>query len=138
MREEAAPTVQAGEGQNLDSYADDLLKRFANPALKHRLAQIAMDGSQKIPQRWLSVLQQGPTRTRGLLTGIAAWLNHIEQGDDLNDPLADDLRKAVVGNSTRMAMAALFGGEGILRSSWRPTDEDIGLIVSVREKLDTN
>jgi mannitol-1-phosphate/altronate dehydrogenase len=29
------------------------LERFANPALKHRTWQIAMDGSQKLPQRML-------------------------------------------------------------------------------------
>ncbi|MGQ3122008.1 MAG: mannitol dehydrogenase family protein, partial [Aliihoeflea sp.] len=49
LREEAAPTIDAAPGQDLAAYADALLDRFANPALNHRLIQIAMDGSQKIP-----------------------------------------------------------------------------------------
>ena len=56
MREEAAPSLDAAPGQDLNAYADALLDRFTNPALNHRLAQIAMDGSQKIPQRWLETL----------------------------------------------------------------------------------
>jgi fructuronate reductase len=49
MSEEAAPTIHAGPDQDLAAYAAALLERFANPALNHRLIQIAMDGSQKIP-----------------------------------------------------------------------------------------
>src|SRR3546814_17662257 len=52
MREEAAPTIDVAPGQDLAAYANALLDRFANPALDHRLIQIAMDGSQTIPQRW--------------------------------------------------------------------------------------
>jgi fructuronate reductase len=48
--------MTAAPGQNLTAYADALIARFANPALEHRLIQIAMDDSQKIPQRWLETL----------------------------------------------------------------------------------
>ena len=54
MLEEAAPTLEMPEGIDLEAYADSLLARFANDSLRHRLQQIAMDGSQKLPQRWLS------------------------------------------------------------------------------------
>src|SRR3546814_7536564 len=54
MLGEAAPTIDVAPGQDLAAYANALLDRFANPALDHRLIQIAMDGSQKIPQRWRS------------------------------------------------------------------------------------
>ncbi|RZM05539.1 MAG: mannitol dehydrogenase family protein, partial [Sphingomonas sp.] len=53
MRDEAAASLAPAAGQDLDAYADALLARFRNAALPHRLAQIATDGSQKIPQRWL-------------------------------------------------------------------------------------
>src|SRR3546814_12487965 len=56
MRDEAAPTITAAPGQDLSAYADALLDRFANPAPDHRLIQIAVDGSQKIPQRWPGTL----------------------------------------------------------------------------------
>src|SRR5690606_14448544 len=56
MREEAATSFTPAPGQDLAVYADALMERFDNRALAHRLAQIAMDGSQKIPQRWLATL----------------------------------------------------------------------------------
>ena len=58
MLEIAAPLVD-GLPKNIstDDYANKLLHRFANPHLKHRTEQIAMDGSKKIPQRWLGSLE---------------------------------------------------------------------------------
>ncbi len=53
MLDEAAPTLAMPEGTDLTAYAEQLLARFANDSLRHRLQQIAMDGSQKLPQRWL-------------------------------------------------------------------------------------
>ena len=54
MLDEAAPTLDMPANIDLAEYADSLLKRFANDSLRHRLQQIAMDGSQKLPQRWLA------------------------------------------------------------------------------------
>ena len=51
MAEEAAPTLDMPAGIDLSVYAHDLKARFANDSLQHRLRQIAMDGSQKLPQR---------------------------------------------------------------------------------------
>ena len=62
MRQEAAASLTPAPGQDLQAYAADLLARFANPSLHHRLAQIAMDGSQKIPQRWLETLAHHSSR----------------------------------------------------------------------------
>ncbi|MGJ3626697.1 hypothetical protein AB5I41_07250 [Sphingomonas sp. MMS24-JH45] len=66
-----AEPVERAPAQDLDAYADALLARFANPALPHRLAQIAMDGSQKIGPRWLEPLainraagRRSPRRSR--------------------------------------------------------------------------
>ncbi|QPL44844.1 mannitol dehydrogenase family protein [Halomonas sp. A40-4] len=97
MLEEAAPTLEMPEGIDLDAYADSLLARFANDSLRHRLHQIAMDGSQKLPQRWLSaalkragVGQSSPC----VALGMAAWIRYTS-GEDLmgnrhpvDDPLA--------------------------------------------------
>ena len=48
---EAIPTLASDAGLRPWAYTEDLTKRFDNPALKHRTAQIANDGSQKLPQR---------------------------------------------------------------------------------------
>jgi len=120
MREEAVPTIDAAPGQDLAAYADALLDRFANPALNHRLIQIAMDGSQKIPQRWLETLawhQERGARCPSLETAIAAWIAFLRSGNPIDDPLADRLREAAAGPD---AMAKLFGDGGLIASNWRP------------------
>lgn len=98
MLEEAAPTVSRARGQDLHVYADRLLERFANPALKHRLAQIAMDGTEKLPQRWLETLRWHSARGEScptILAGLHAWRWHVEDGRFLDDPRADFLRSAL-------------------------------------------
>lgn len=120
MRKEAAPTIDVAPGQDLAAYADALLGRFANPALDHRLIQIAMDGSQKIPQRWLETLawhQARGQRCPSLETAVAAWIAFLRSGHPVDDPLADQLREAAAAPD---AMARLFGDGGLIASGWRP------------------
>ena len=58
MLEIAAPLVEGlPQEVSTSTYADKLLHRFANPHLKHKTEQITMDGSKKIPQRWLGSLE---------------------------------------------------------------------------------
>ena len=120
MREEAAPTIDAAPTQDLGAYADALLGRFANPALHHRLIQIAMDGSQKIPQRWLETLawhQERGQSCPSLETAIAAWIAFLRSDHPIDDPLADRLREAAAGPD---ALERLFGDGGLIASDWRP------------------
>jgi fructuronate reductase len=100
MTEEVMPTLPMPRAE-LETYRDRLLERFANPALKHRTWQIAMDGTQKLPQRLLGTIRdrlaagQGITR---LALGVAGWMRYVtgidEQGGaiDVKDPLAARLR----------------------------------------------
>lgn len=120
MREEAAPTIDAAPGQDLSAYADALLDRFANPALHHRLIQIAMDGSQKLPQRWLETLawhQKRGRRCPSLEAAIAAWIAFLRSEHPVDDPLADPLREAAAAPD---AMQRLFGEGGLIASDWHP------------------
>ena len=128
MREEAALTITAGTDQDLGEYADALVARFANPALNHQLIQIAMDGSQKIPQRWLETLaahQQDGRQCPAILTALAAWLRHV-RGDrrKVEDPMAEQLQAASEGAGTEGIVEALFGPDGLLASRWQPTPAD--------------
>jgi fructuronate reductase len=82
MAEEAAPTLDMPAGIDLSVYGRDLLARFANDSLQHRLRQIAMDGSQKLPQRWLLGAEQLLDQGRGIdctALGIAAWIHYCTQ-----------------------------------------------------------
>lgn len=107
------------------------MHRFRNPALDHRLAQIAMDGSQKLPQRWLETLairQQTEQQCPAILRAIAAWIGHIRgQNGLVEDPLAADLLAAA---TSAQPVLALFGKQGVLASSWKPSPSDIALIMS--------
>lgn len=76
-------------------YSDRLLKRFANPALNHRTAQIAGDASQKVPQRVLAPLAEliaDKQDHHALVFAVAAWIRSCadksESGASLprNDP----------------------------------------------------
>ena len=96
---EIRQVLVAPQGVDTAEYVQSLKQRYTNPAIKHRTAQIAMDGSQKLPQRLLSTLRDriaaglsSPT----LATAIAAWMHFAVKtahtpGDKLNDPLSDDI-----------------------------------------------
>lgn len=127
--EEAATSFAPDPGQDLNTYAQALLARFTNPVLNHRLSQIAMDGSQKIPQRWLATL--AAQQSRGLqcpaiLAAIAAWLRHLR--GKVDDPRADELGKIVRGNDIRQAACAIFGPAGVLANEWCPTASDLAVL----------
>jgi fructuronate reductase len=124
MRREAATSFAPAAEQDLERYADALIARFANPALKHRLAQIAMDGSQKIPQRWLAGLAVHQARgelCEAILTALAAWLRHVRGGPLVNDPLASELAAAWRENGASGIVPAVFGSSGLIASPWRPS-----------------
>jgi len=106
MQGEIEPTLGELPGLDLGAYRAQLIERFANPALAHRTLQIAMDGSQKLPQRLLGTvrdrLAQGAPIDR-LALGIAAWLTHLRGHDDeghsvpLDDPQATALHTLYAG-----------------------------------------
>jgi fructuronate reductase len=97
------PTLQPPPGLSIDGYGRSVLDRFANPALGHRTLQVAMDGTQKLPQRLLGTIADrraaGATPQYAALV-LAAWMRFVRgYADDgsplpLDDPLADRLRAA--------------------------------------------
>ncbi|OYU03276.1 MAG: mannitol dehydrogenase [Sphingomonadaceae bacterium PASS1] len=129
MRDEAATSLERAPGQDLNAYADALIARFQNPALNHRLIQIAMDGSQKIPQRWLATLasqQAKGKRCPAILTAISGWLCHI-RGDNgfVDDPLAEVLNATWTQAGVHGISAALFSAGGIMASGWVPSEAEL-------------
>ncbi len=103
LMQEIATTLHLPSTVDLAAYRRALLARFANPALHHRTAQIAMDGSQKLPQRLfapaLERVAAGQPISR-IALGVAAWLRFLQgRGDDgaalhVDDPKADTLTRA--------------------------------------------
>lgn len=125
MLDEQAPTLSMPEGTDLKAYAQLLIERFSNPSLKHRTWQIAMDGSQKLPQRLLDPvrlhLAQGHSY-RYLAMGIAGWMRYVggldEKGNaiDVVDPLVSQyqaIHREYTEPADRvrqlMSLSAIFG-----------------------------
>ncbi|MEG5549520.1 fructuronate reductase [Enterobacter wuhouensis] len=103
MLDEQAPTLRITD-VDLTAYADSLIERFANPALQHRTWQIAMDGSQKLPQRMLDGIRVHLERQSAwplLALGVAGWIRYVsgtdERGNDIDvrDPLSGKIRAIV-------------------------------------------
>lgn len=101
MRESIAPATALPEGLDAGSYIDAILERFRNPAIRHRLAQIAWDGSQKLPVRLLGTIADTLAAGRPverLCLPMAGWLvfarRQAARGEPLVDPLADALAAA--------------------------------------------
>jgi fructuronate reductase len=92
--DEAAGPLPFPEAE-VAAYRAALLDRFANPRMHHRLAQIADDGSQKLPIRVLPTLRQ--ERAAGRLPPaatriLAAWLCHLRgAGVPVRDARAGEL-----------------------------------------------
>lgn len=114
---EAAPTLRLPPGVDVAGYQAALLERFANPAIQHKTWQIAMDGSQKLPQRLLASVRDNLAAGRPvthLALAVAAWMRYAggvdEEGAaiDVRDPLAAKFR-AVSGNDAETRARAFFG-----------------------------
>jgi fructuronate reductase len=85
---------------DLQAYAGEILERFRNPAIGHRLAQIAWDGSQKLPYRLLDTIADARAAGRPierLAVPVAAWMLFVERraraGAEIVDPLAERLAR---------------------------------------------
>lgn len=110
MLEEVAPLLETPEGVDFKQYVESLLKRFQNPYLPHELRQIAMDGSQKISQRWLPSLieaQKRGTSREILLKAVKAWLEFCFRNEKLDDPLNDKIQQIPRDEKWRERMLAL-------------------------------
>lgn len=115
LMDEAAHTLPPEVRDQADDYAKALLTRFDNPHMNHRLRQIAMDGSQKIPIRILDTLADRGTRPSPALdAAIAAWVGFVRQevaaGRTLDDPAAEALVAACGRDNPDRSLRALVNG----------------------------
>jgi fructuronate reductase len=144
LHDELEPTLPPLAGWDREAYRAALLQRWRNPALAHRCQQIAMDGSQKIPQRWIAPLAErlatGQPVAR-LVLGVAAWCHYLRGVDEtgrayaIDDPLADELcalQRRAMHEADARAQARLFIG---LRAVFGPLTGHEGLAAAVAEPL---
>ena len=127
MRENLLQTVRAPGGFDGAAYCADLLNRFENPSLAHRTQQIAMDGTQKVPVRWLPALRESllaGAELPQLEQALALWLHYLCAGQDesgrtlvISDPGAGDLAARMRGaGDAAGAVAAAFEHKAVFGS----------------------
>ena len=100
---EAGPSLSGVPEDVWQSNSAAILRRFSNDSLAHKTNQIAMDGSQKIPQRWLNGtlirLEQGaPCPCTAL--GLAGWVYHMRERDENGQafPMRDPWRESLLAD----------------------------------------
>lgn len=98
----AAATLPPVPGIDLDAYRVELLARFANSAIAHRTYQIAMDGTEKLPQRITAPMAESDT-PEAFAFAIAAWMRYCvgrtESGETyaLRDPREAQITAVLAG-----------------------------------------
>ncbi|HET9105849.1 MAG TPA: mannitol dehydrogenase family protein [Steroidobacteraceae bacterium] len=111
MAEDIEPTLTALPSGVLAAYRRSVLDRFANPAMRHQLAQIAWDGSRKLPIRIFGTLADALRANRPaarLSVPVAAWMHFVRMRARENvaiiDPLAAELAalgRQLTGDASR-------------------------------------
>ncbi|MEQ8391061.1 MAG: mannitol dehydrogenase family protein [Thalassospira sp.] len=104
----AAATMPPLDGIDFSDYGADLVARFGNREIAHETNQIAMDGTEKLPQRIFAPacdLPPGSKRLGTFALCFAAWLavmrqrinstNANELVQQLDDPRADEIIEAL-------------------------------------------
>ncbi|OCW96348.1 mannitol dehydrogenase family protein [Alishewanella sp. HH-ZS] len=126
VQQEIMPSFTAPAELDIQQYSQAIFARFENPAIRHLLAQIAWDGSQKMPMRILPVIRDNLAAGRSiskLSFCLAAWFlfirRRLAEGQPLVDPLASSLTAAASvcsGNAAHdvaqfLSIEAVFGHE---------------------------
>lgn len=120
LMREAETTLGPVPGTDLAAYQTQLIERFGNPANGHRCAQIAMDGSQKVPQRWLAVARERLAARQGVdatALATAGWIRYLYGKDELDQPIviADPLASEFVALAAKHPYDALTFADAVLR-----------------------
>jgi fructuronate reductase len=121
---EAETTLSPPPELDVAAYRRDLMARFDNPTLRHRTRQIAMDGSQKLPQRLLAPIAARLSAGQGidaLSLAVAAWIHWQGGQDDLgdgyqvDDPLAASIAETLAqAHNPADRVTAILGFDAVV------------------------
>ncbi|MFC3816796.1 mannitol dehydrogenase family protein [Lysobacter sp. GCM10012299] len=138
MHDGIVPNVKAPAGFNAGAYVEAILARFRNPAIQHRLLQIAWDGSQKLPVRLLGTISDALAAGRPidlLCLPVAAWMQFVRRqariGVALVDPMAEmlvEVGRATTGDANDDVARFLA-----LDSIFAPLSADARFVDAVRD-----
>jgi len=95
---------------DLFKYSQEIRERMSNPTLHHKASQIAMDGSQKMPQRMIGVLNdlaKNGTPAPKMVEAFATWIKYLAVSNSINDPLSEKLKPLALAKDLRSISALL-------------------------------
>ena len=143
--DETETTLAPTAGLDISAYRAALIARFANPALRHALRQIAVDGSQKLPQRLVAPFAARMTQGQpspALALAIAAWMKwqggRTDKGEGfaVDDPLASQTRRIAAAGSVAERVAGFLSLSQVFPSALA-ADASAGMaLTSALERLD--
>jgi fructuronate reductase len=148
LMREVATTLHLPASVDVPAYCRALLARFANPALRHRTAQIAMDGSEKLPQRLfapaLARVRAGQDVPR-IALGVSAWLRFLQgRADDgtalsVDDPKAETLTRAArAAGDSRALCEAILAMRDVVPSALAESAAFCNEVMAALDRLSTN
>lgn len=142
---EIIPGLTPPKGVDLQAYADALFARYQNPSIRHLTWQIAMDGSQKLPQRILKQLESGLNAERpmsGLILAVAAWMRYVGAVDekgaaiDVRDPMAERLKSLCDAADTKVRkVQALLSVSEVFPTSLQNNSNFVAQVTAAYEGL---
>jgi fructuronate reductase len=144
LGEEVEPTLSR---PGLAAYRAELLQRFRNPALRHQLHQIAMDGSQKLPQRLLGTIRARLAEGAScdcLCLAVAGWARYLAGRDEggrgyaLSDPLAQQLQAAARAGDAAATVAALLAIEAVFGSDLPQQPQFVETLTRQLRRIDSD
>ena len=118
------------DAAEVNQYRTDLLARYGNTGVRHQLAQIAHDGSQKLPVRTIPTVLAERAAGRlpvGAATTLAGWVLHLQgRGAPVNDAGSGPAQQAA---SAPEVTEAVTGVLNTLRAGLGEDGELVHLVV---------
>ncbi len=117
---EAEATLAPIAQVDFSAYRQQLIERFSNPANGHRCAQVAMDGSQKIPQRWIAVAAERLAKgddISAIALAAAGWIRYVYGTNELDEKIViqDPLAATFAAIAAKHPYDALSFADAVLR-----------------------
>ncbi len=135
----AAATLPQLAGVDFEHYADALIARFSNPHLHHQTYQIAMDGTEKLPQRILAPALDAQAAGQPLAPfafAVAAWMRYTlgrtetDETYALRDPRAEELTQLTRDQTPQTIVKNLMSLPSLFPDALAEDDTFVQMVVT--------
>ena len=98
-------------GLALEQYQAQLLERFENPRISHRLEQIAIDGATKLAVRVAPIIEArmaSDASVEASVEALCSWIRFVESRDQIQDAKSQMIERAKSTLGDRQRVTALI------------------------------